>query len=103
MHIRFSPMRRDDRLTLSRQGDVLSINGEAFDFSALPEGALLPREAVDCAWLASGVTRQDGVIHLTLILPHGPKASQQSLFPAPADAPEGDIPVPAHSPEEDQA
>ena len=43
MIITFFPLRSDATLALSRQGDVLSVNGEAFDFSDLPEGARLPR------------------------------------------------------------
>jgi len=72
MFISFSPFRSDAALTLSRQGDVLTIDGADLDFGPLPEGAVLPREAVPCDWLASEVRRIDGVIHLTLILPHGP-------------------------------
>ncbi|WP_054302689.1 hypothetical protein [Gemmobacter sp. LW-1] len=72
MQISFSPFRADSALTLSRQGDVLTIDGADLDFGPLPEGAVLPREAVNCDWLASEVTRIGGVIHLTLLLPHGP-------------------------------
>jgi len=82
MQITLTPQRRDDRLSLSREGDVLILNGEAFDFAAIPEGGTLPRDAVACDWLASDVTRQDGVLHLTLILPHGADAPQATLFPA---------------------
>ena len=70
--ISWSPIRMDTALTLTRQGDTLILNGVAYDFGPLPEGATLPREAVACDWLASDVTRIDGVIHLTLLLPHGP-------------------------------
>jgi hypothetical protein len=96
MQISFSPMRRGDTLMLSKSGDVLTINDEAFDFSGLPDGATLPREAVTCEWLASDVERIDGVIHLTLILPHGAQAPAETLFPALTIATDGDIAVPAH-------
>jgi len=107
MKISFSPFRSDSVLTLSRQGDVLTINGADLDFGPLPEGAVLPREAVNCDWLASEVTRIDGVIHLTLILPHGPIP-----WPAPPESrvvthPEpilvttdGPILLPSYNPEE---
>ena len=39
MKIILSPMRRDAQLTLSKSGDLLTLNGEAFDFSGLPNGA----------------------------------------------------------------
>ena len=96
MQILFSPMRRDDRLDLSLAGDVLTINGEAFDFSALPDGATLPREAVTSDWLASDVERIGVVIHLTLILPHGADAPPETLFPAPVSATNGPITRPAY-------
>lgn len=37
----------DERLSLSRAGDVLTVNGQAFDFTPLPEGGELPTEAID--------------------------------------------------------
>ena len=82
MQITLTPQRRDDTLTLTRSGDVLTINGEAFDFTAIPEGGTLPRDAVACDWLAGDVTRSGGVLHLTLVLPHGANAPQATLFPA---------------------
>ena len=82
MQITLTPQRRDDTLTLMRSGDVLTINGEAFDFAAIPEGGTLPRDAVACDWLAGDVTRSGGVLHLTLVLPHGANAPQATLFPA---------------------
>lgn len=97
MHISFSPMRRDDRLELVRQGDVLIVNGEAFDFTSLAEGDSLPRAALACDWLASDVTRAGGAIHLTLILPHGAGAGQETLFPAPRlVTSDGPVDLPPH-------
>ena len=92
MQITLTPMNRDDRLTLERSGDSLTINGEAFDFTAIPEGGTLPRDAVACDWLAGDVTRAGGVLHLTLILPHGADAPLETRFPAPITL-TGDGPV----------
>ena len=92
MQITLTPQRRDDRLSLERKGDSLILNGEVFDFTALPEGGTLPRDAVACDWLAGDVTRQDGVLHLTLILPHGVDAPEATLFPVPITL-TGDGPV----------
>ncbi|MCE8556920.1 hypothetical protein KBY29_21635 [Ruegeria pomeroyi] len=103
MLISFTPMRRDDRLELVKQGDVLTINGEEFDFSALPERAVLPRDAVSCDWLASDVERVGGVIHLTLILPHGADATPERLFPAPVEAGDGTVPLPGAPADEMEA
>lgn len=104
MHLTFSPMRRDDTLALSRTGDVLTINGEAFDFSALPEGASLPRDAVACDWLAGDVERIGGVLHLSLILPHGANAPRETRFPVPIMAGDGPVALPPYEIEtEDEA
>jgi len=85
MHLTLSPMRRSDRLNLHRAGDVLTINGVVYDFGPLPDGATLPREAVECDWLASDIERIGGVLHLTLMLPHGTAAPDETLFPTPLD------------------
>ncbi|QWY83582.1 hypothetical protein [Rhizobium phage RHph_X2_26] len=90
MRIILTPQRRDDALTVTKSGDTLTINGEAFDFAGLPEGAVLPREAVDCDFIASDVRRVGGVLELTLIAPHGSNPSQGEAFPAPIEnAPDG--------------
>lgn len=83
MNISLSPVRLDETLTATRAGDVLTLNGEAFDFSQLPEGATLPAEAIDSVWVVGPVSRIDGDLHLTLRLPHGPNPSQAVAFPEP--------------------
>lgn len=97
MLISFSPIRSDEARDVSVNGDVLTINGEAFDFSDLPDGATLPRDAVASDWLASDVERIDGQIALTLILPHTADASEAVRFPQPVDISAGAVIV------EDQA
>lgn len=91
MIITLSPVRSDATLALHRAGDVLTIDGLAFDLSPLAEGATLPQAAVGCPALASDITRAGGAIRLTLRLPHGPEAPPEVLFPAllsdPADGP----------------
>lgn len=105
--ITLSPVRMDAILTASASGDALTLNDVVFDFSPLPNGATLPREAVACDWLASDVTRIDGVIHLTLLLPHGPipqdapPEAQAVTHPEPITVTtDGPIPLPSYSPEE---
>lgn len=83
MHITLSPQRRDDTLTVVKQGDMLTINGVEYDFSVVPDGATLPFGATDCQWLASDVERINGVLHMTLILPLVANASGAACFPAP--------------------
>lgn len=103
----FTPMRRDDALTIHAAGDVLTLNGTPYGFSDMPEGGLLPRAAVGCDWLASDVTRIGGVLHLTLILPHGPipwpapPEAQAVLFPAPIHVmADGPVALPEYTPDE---
>lgn len=83
MKITLYPQRRDDTLVVVKSGDTLTINNVVYDFSVIPDGALLPKDAVDCPWLASDVERIDGVLHLSLILPHGATTSEAARFPAP--------------------
>lgn len=98
MHITLTPVRMDQTLAASKAGDVLTLNGTAFDFTPLPEGGRLPRAAVDCPWLASDVTREGGTIRLTLILPHGAEAPGETRFPAPLFLSEdGPVALPPHS------
>lgn len=82
MHITLSPVRADLPLTLHRAGDVLTVNGEIFDLSGIPEGATLPREAVSSDWLASDITRVGGALQLTILLPHGANAPEETRHPA---------------------
>jgi len=107
MRIDLSPTRMDATLTVHVDGDTLTLNGIPLDLSSLPEGALLPREAVASDWLASDVTRQDGEICLTLVLPHGPIpwpapiAATAVLFPAPLHITQaGEVLLPAYRAEE---
>lgn len=95
MKISLSPMRRDDTLSVVKQGDTLTINGDEFDLSVVGEGDLLPREAIDSEWFASDVERIDGALHLTLVLPHGPDASEAVRFPSPlVNPPDGPLELP---------
>lgn len=96
MQINFSPVRMDEQLTLDREGDVLYVNGEVFDFGPLLEGATLPQDAVLSDWFPGAVDRIDGELHLTIRLPHGPNAPHSTRFPEPITVTEDgpvDIPV----------
>lgn len=95
MHITLSPVRLDETLIASRAGDVLTLNGEAFDFTQLPEGGTLPAEAIASDWIVGPVSRISGELHLTLRLPHGPNPSQAVAFPEPIHvAEDGPIALP---------
>ena len=100
MIIHLSPQRRDDTLTVTKQGDTLTINGEAFDLSVIPEGATLPADAISSEFFSGPVERIDGVLHVTLTLPHGPNPVQEVAFPADIiDPPDGEIELPKNPPE----
>jgi hypothetical protein len=83
MLINLSPIRSGRALEISKTGETLTINGVPYDFSQLPDGATLPREAIDCEWIVSDVNRINGEIELTILLPHGANASHEARFPEP--------------------
>lgn len=93
MHIAFSPVRTDRRPVFEKSGDILVIDGEAFDFSGLPEGGRLPSEAVETDWITGCIERRDGLLSLTLLLPHGADAPGETLFPVPVTV-TADGPIP---------
>lgn len=98
MRIVFSPVRRDDLLELERLGDQLLVNGVTHDFSNLAEGAERSIEEIGSDWFVGSVVRRDGMLHLSLILPHGSDAPPETLYPVPFEVQaDGPIPVPAHS------
>jgi hypothetical protein len=95
MIIHMTPQMRADPLTAERHGDTLVLNGIAHDFTDLPEGA---QAIPDSGWFAGPVSRQDGRICLTLILPHGDTAPAETLFPAPLDVQaDGPLPLPPYA------
>lgn len=99
MKISFSPIRQDTDIRLERQGEVLLINGEAFDFGALPEGAELPVSAIASPWFAGPVRRCGGCLHLHVVLPHGADADAKWLFPdAVSQDCDGLVPLPPVAP-----
>lgn len=95
MKISFSPIRSDEQLNMFLDAEILTINGTPYDFSALAEGEVLTQDSLGCDWLASDVTRVNGEVELTLILPHVADAPHQILFPAPIEqVQDGEIRVP---------
>lgn len=95
MKINLTPQRRDDTLTVEKGGDRLRINGELFNFGPLPDGAKIPAGTVPCDWIFGPVSRINGEINLTLILPHGPNPSQKVAFPkAIENPPDGIVELP---------
>ena len=95
MKITLVPQRREAAIVVSKSGDALTINGKAYDFSVIPDGATLPASAVDCEFIAGNIERINGVLHISLILPHGPNPSQEVAFPSPIiNPPDGVLELP---------
>ncbi|OHV81600.1 hypothetical protein [Rhizobium sp. LCM 4573] len=101
MHISLSPRRDDATLSVVKSGDILTINGDHFDFTDLPDGATIPAREIPCDWICGPVERVNGKVHLSLCLPHGPNPSPAVAFPAPIiDPPDGDLIFPSDPVEE---
>ena len=83
MLINLSPINSNKSLEITKINNALTINGVPYDFSQLPEGATLPREAIGCEFIVSDVNRINGQIELTILLPHGANASHEARFPEP--------------------
>ncbi|MBV4477847.1 hypothetical protein [Pseudomonas botevensis] len=95
MIIKLSPARMEGVMTLSKLGDALTIDGETFDFTALPDGAQLPAEAVGCSRVVQPVERVGGQLIITLQLPITVDASEAACFPADiANPPDGEVSLP---------
>lgn len=94
MFINLSPVRSGEQLTLAVSGDTLLINDVPFDFSPLPEGAILPVAAIGSSWITEDVKRVDGVIQVTVMLPHAEDASEAARFPQPITAEDGPVELP---------
>lgn len=97
MIINFSPVRMDEELQVSLAGEILYLNGEAFDFGPLEDGDTLPQQAISSKWVAGAVERVGGELRLTLVLPHGPNAPETTRYPQPLVASgEGLISLPVY-------
>lgn len=97
IHITFAPIRSDDRLTLSRSGDILTVNDRAFDLSSIADGATLSAADIDSDWFADDVVRTNGALYLSLFLPHGATAPTGTRFPAAiCMTQDGPVPLPPH-------
>jgi hypothetical protein len=83
MNITLSPQRSDNILIVSKSGDALTINDVVYDFSVIPDGASLPASAVGCPFIVGDIERISGVLHLTMIAPHGANPSNAAAFPSP--------------------
>ncbi|MEA5673240.1 tail fiber assembly protein [Pseudomonas sp. MH2] len=91
MIIKLSPVRSDETLAVSRQGDTLIVNGISLDFGPLPDGATLPASAIAVPCLIDPIERTAGKLIVSLRLPHAADAPESARFPVdivdPSDGP----------------
>ena len=100
MIIKLIPVRMDDTLELFKSGDVLTVNGEEFDFSQVGEGDTLPASAITCKFFFGEVARVNGELILSMQLPNPWNYSQEQAFPADlVDVPDGHVLLPQPLPE----
>ncbi|MDZ3990388.1 tail fiber assembly protein [Pseudomonas sp. Teo4] len=95
MIIKLSPVRSDADLSVVKSGDILEVNAVALDFSRLTDGATLPAEAIGCEFVIGPVERTNGVLVLTLMLPHAADAPQAARFPVDLYPADGQVQLPA--------
>jgi hypothetical protein len=89
------PQQDVPELKVSKRSDVLTINGQRLDFRPVTEGATLPQAAIDCPWIAGDVTRIDGQLTVTILIPYGPGATNAVLFPQDiVDPADGNLELP---------
>ncbi len=85
INITLSPVRVDAELSIVINGETIIVNGEAFDFSPLLEGATLPGSAILSDWFPGDAERKNGDLSVTIRLPHGANAPENTRFPAPLE------------------
>jgi len=105
MRVKLSPVRRDDTLEVWKLGNILTVNGECFDFSRMADGDTLPRSAINSEWFTTDVGVVGGELVLTLILPNPINFSPEQAFPVDlVDVPDGLVafPLPLPVPETQQ-
>lgn len=91
----FSPIDPEETLTIIKRSDVLTVNGERFDFRPLPDGATLPASAIDCDYIQHDVQRVNGDLLITFRLPIAPDASHAACFPRDIiNPPDGNVSIP---------
>lgn len=96
MQIILSPQQREGTLMLQKEGDVLAVNGEMFDFSPMGPGDTLPVAAITSTWFVADVERTTaGELVLTVRLPIGADPTHEQAYPEPLlNVADGPVPLP---------
>lgn len=91
-------------LALAVQGDVLSVNGQLFDLSVIPDGSTLPDagKASGCLYLTGNIERTGGELHVTLRMPVSDNPTPAQAYPEPLRiTADGPVHLPADDPDND--
>jgi hypothetical protein len=95
MKITFCPLLTDKVLTISKRSDVLTINGERFDFRPMPDNSTLPASAVACEWIDHDIKRINGDLEITIRLPFSSESPDTVRFPTELiNPPDGNLVLP---------
>jgi hypothetical protein len=86
MLITLSPIRAAAPIQVERRGEMLVIDGVAYDLSSYSEGS--------CPWILGQPRLAKGVWQVTLMLPHGGTAPPETLFPKPVQTGDGLVALP---------
>jgi len=82
--INFSPVRADEKTTASILGTVLTLNGQVYDLSELPDGATAQHPVL------GEVRRNANIYELSMPLNHGANAPELTRFPEPVEITENE-------------
>lgn len=82
--ITLSPQFSNASLSIKKIGDTLTINGNQYDFSPLSDGDEIPDDAITNTSIVGSITKSDGVINLTVLMPYNdPEAPESVTHPEP--------------------
>lgn len=95
MIINLSPQVSSDELDLFINGETLTINGNEYDFSVIPDGATLPADAIEDDYIIGDIERISGVINLTLLFPINGDSTESARFPSPINQTSGQVELPS--------
>lgn len=102
MNIKLQPKREDSKYIACVFGEKLVIDYVEFDFSKVTEGSSLPISAISCNRFSDSIERKDGILNISMFLPHPVNYSQEQAFPNPIINPEdGQLNFPLPLPNED--
>jgi hypothetical protein len=82
--ITLSPQYSDHSLKLEKRGSILTIGDKPCDFAQLADGSDVPPEAIDNEYIVGGITKGDGIVNITVLMPYSDADAPNSvLFPKP--------------------